>query len=187
MTPTFHPLGIVLATIFVASMASLFYWMFRVPRVLPREVAAVRHSVAALQRILVPVSGKIASERAVELACRLGEAQKSEIVLAYVVEVPFTLSLDAPLPREEAKGQEALQVARIIVEQHGLPARTKIMPHRYASAGILRLAKEEMADAIVMGIGAGKPGLREGLGRTCQEVLQQALCEVIVDRAAVGG
>ncbi len=182
MTLTLHPLGIALAVVFVASMAFLFRWMFSVPRQLPHEVAAVRHSVAALQRILVPVSGKIASERAVELACRLGEAQKAEIVLAYVLEVPFTLSLGTALPQEEARGQQALGVARLIVEQHGLPARTTMVPHRYAWAGILHLAKEEMADAIVMGIGTGKLGPTEGIGRTCQEVLQRAPCEVIVDR-----
>lgn len=182
MSPTLHPLGIALAVIFVASMAFLFHWMFKVPRLVPREVAAVRHSVAALQRILVPVSGKIASERAVELACRLGQAQKAEIVLAYVLEVPFTLSLGTALPQEEARGQQALGVARLIVEQHGLPARTKMVPHRYAWAGILHLAKEEMADVIIMGIGAGRLGVAEGLGRTCQEVVQRAPCEVIIDR-----
>ncbi|MGQ9625820.1 MAG: universal stress protein [Anaerolineae bacterium] len=182
IAPTFHPMGIFLATIFVASMGFLFFWMFRVPPAVPREVAAVRRSVAAMQRILVPVSGKMASERAVELACRLGEAQKAEIVLAYIMEVPFTLSLDAPVPVEEAKGQEALRTARFIVEQHGLPVKTKLIPHRYAWSGILDLAREEIADAIVMGVGARHPGPREEIGRTIQEVLRRAECEVILDK-----
>jgi len=181
MSPALHPIGIVLAIVFAASMGLLFFWMFRVPRAVPREVAAVRRSVAALQRILVPVSGKIASERAVELACRLGAAQKAEIVLTYIVEVPFTLSLNALLPAEESRGEEALRTARFIVEQHGLPARTKILPHRQAWAGILHLAREETVDAIVMSVGSGKPG-QEAMGRTAQEVLRRAECEVILDR-----
>ena len=182
MTPTFHPIGIILALIFVASMGLLFRWMFRVPPQVPREVAVVRRSVAAMQRILVPVSGRIASERAVELACRLGAAQKAEIVLAYIIEVPFTLSLDASMPAEEAKSEEALSTARFIVEQHGLPVRTKIVPHRYAWGGILHLAREEMVDAIVMNIGTGHPGQADGMGRTAQEVLKRAECEVILDK-----
>jgi nucleotide-binding universal stress UspA family protein len=182
VAPTFNLIGILLAIIFVVSMGSLFFWMFRVPRAVPREVAAVRRSVAAMQRILVPVSGKIASERAVELACRLGAAQKSEIVLAYIIEVPFTLSLGTPVPAEEARGQEALRTAQFIVEQHGLPVRTMIIPHRYAWGGILHLVKEETADAIVMSIGAGRPGQAEGVGHTAQEVLRRADCEVIVDK-----
>ncbi len=182
MSPTLHPIGILLATVFALSMGLLFRWMFNVPPMVPREVAVVCRSVAALQRILVPVSGTIASERAVELACRLGLAQKAEIVLAYVIEVPFTLSLDVAVPKEEARGQEVLHTARIIVEQHDLPVKTKIIPHRYASAGILHLAKEEMVDAVVMSVGSGRPGEGDGMGRTSQEVLRRAPCEVILDK-----
>jgi len=185
MNVTLHPLGIALAVIFVASMALLFRWMFHVPPVVPREVAAACRSVAALQRILVPVSGSIVAERATELACRLGQAQKAEILLVYVVEVPFTLALDAPVPTEDAKGREALRTAQLIVDQHGLPARSKIIPHRYASAGILHLAKEEMVDAIVMGVGAKRSGLVDGIGRTAQEILKRAECEVILDKTPV--
>ncbi len=185
-SPVFHPIGIALAVLFVLSMGLLFFWMFRVPPPVPREVAAVRRSVAAMERILVPVSGRLASERAVELACRLGEKQRAEIVLAYVIEVPFTLSLNTPMPAAEAKGQEALRTARFIVEQHGLPVRTRIVPHRYAWDGILRLSHEEQVDAIVMSVGRGGPG-GDALGRTTQEVVRRAECEVILDRVARWG
>ena len=182
VTPTFNPIGVFLAIIFVASMGLLFCWMFRVPPQVPREVAVVRRSVAAMQRIMVPVSGRIASERAVELACRLGETQKAEIILAYIIEVPFTLSLGTLMPAEEAKSEEALRTARFIVEQHGLPVKTKIIPHRYVWGGILDLAREEMVDAIVMNVGTGRPGQEDGMGRTAQEVLRRAECEVILDK-----
>jgi len=182
MTATLDPIGIVLAIAFVVSMGALFWWMFRVPPLVPHEVAVVYRLVAGMERLLVPVSGKVASERAVELTCRLGAPQKAEIILAYVIEVPFTLSLGSPLPAEESGGEAALRTARFIVEQHGLPVRTKMLPHRYAWSGILRLASEEMVDAIVMSVGAGRPGLVEGMGRTTQEVLKRAECEVILDK-----
>jgi len=186
-TPTLHPIGIVLAIAFVASMGLLFFWMFRVPRPVPHEVAVVRRSVGALQRIVVPVSGRTISERAVELACRLGEAQKAEIILTYVIEVPFTLALGTPVPSEEAKGEQALRTARFIVEQHGLPVRARLIPHRYAWAGILDVSQEEHADAIVMAAGAGQPGPQEVLGRTAVEVVRRAPCEVIVSKPANRG
>lgn len=182
VVPVLNPIGIVLAFIFVTSMGLVFFWMFRVPRPVPHEVAAVRRSVAAMQRLLVPVSGKIATERAVELACRLGKDQKAEIILAYIIEVPFTLSLNTPVPTEESRGQGALRTARFIVEQHGLTAKTRITPHRYTWGGILHLAGEEMVDAIVMSVGAGRPGQGEGVDRNAQEVLKRAPCEVILDK-----
>lgn len=176
-----NPIGIGLAILFLILMVNLFRWMFRVPPQLPQVVVKARQSVSALHRILVPVTESVAAERAVELACRLGEAQKAEIVLAYVVEVPLTLSLNAPMAAEEAKGQEILQTARCIVEQHSLPFRMEIIPHRYIWGGILHLARQEMVDAIVMDVGAGRHGA-EGLGRTAQEVLRRAECEVVLDR-----
>ena len=177
-----HPIGIGLAALSVVLKVILFYWMFRVPTQLPYAVVKARQSVSALHRILVPTTEKVASERAVELACRLGATQKAEIVLAYIVEVPFTLSLDTPVPAEETKGQAALATARFIVEQHGLPVRTKIIPHRHVWGGILHLARAEMVDAIVMNVGVGRPGLTEGMGRNTQEVLRRAECEVILDK-----
>jgi len=76
-----------------------------------------------------------------------------------------------------------LRTAQFIVEQHALPVKTRLIPHRYAWGGILRLAGEEMVDAIVMSVGAGRPGLAEGMGRTTQEVLKRAECEVVLDKA----
>jgi nucleotide-binding universal stress UspA family protein len=179
---TLHPLGIGLAVVFTVSLLLMFRWMFRVPPQVPKEVAAVCHSVAAMERILVPVSGKLTAERAVELACRLGAAQKAEIILVYVIEVPLTLSLSSSVPQEEARGKEALQTARLIVQQHGLPAEVRLIPHRQAAAGIVQLAQQEVVDAIVMAAGQEHPGLRDSTGRTAGEVLRRAPCEVIVDR-----
>jgi nucleotide-binding universal stress UspA family protein len=177
-----NPIGIVLASVFVIFMANLFRWMFRVPPHLPYVVVKARHSVSALRRILVPVGERLASSRAVELACRLGEAQKAEIILVYVIEVPFTLSLNAPLASEQAKGEEILNIAGEIVGHHGLPAQMKVIPHRTEWGGILRMAREEAVDAIVMNAGTG-PGAMEGVGRAANELLKRAECEVILDKA----
>jgi nucleotide-binding universal stress UspA family protein len=182
MPATLNPIGMVIAVVFVVSMGTLFWWMFRVPPVVPHEVAVVRRSVAGMERLLVPVSGRVASERAVELACRLAAPQKAEIILAYVIEVPFTLSLGSPVPVEESRGEAALRTARFIVEQHALPVRTKMLPHRSAWSGILRIATEEVVDAIVMAAGVGGPRASEGMSNTAHEVLRRAPCEVIVDK-----
>ena len=176
-----NPIGIGLVLLFVVLMVNLFRWMFRVPPALPWSVVKARQSVSALRRIFVPMTHDGASERAVELACRLGTAQKAEILLAYVVEVPYTLSLNMPLPAEESRGLDALQTAQFIVQQHGLPVTTRLIPHRYLWGGIVGLACEEQADAIFMSVDRA-PGQSDGTGRVAQEVLKRAECEVILDR-----
>jgi nucleotide-binding universal stress UspA family protein len=179
-----NPIGIALALLFTVLMINLFRWMFSVPPQLPHLAVKARQSVSALHRILVPTTDDVIAERAVELACRLGEIQEAEIVLAYVVEVPFTLSLNTPLPEEQNRGESALNTAQFIVNQHGLPVRKRIIPHRNVWSGILHLAREEMVDAIVMAVRSGHPGHAEGIGQNTQEILQRAGCEVIVYKAA---
>jgi hypothetical protein len=107
--PVLHPLGVLLGIIFALLMASLLLWMFRVPAPVAQAVAHARRSVSGIKRILVPTRGAEHDERAVELACRLGLEQKSQIVLAYVLEIPLTLSLGTPLPEEEQKANRAMQ------------------------------------------------------------------------------
>ena len=182
---TLHPIGIILALVFVGSMAGLFTWMFRVPPVVPQRVVQVRQSVSALDRILVPIVGAMASERAVELACRLGQSQKAEIILAHVIEVPFSLDLNAPLADMENRAREALETARFIVMQHGLPVRSRMLRNRLAADGILQVAREEDVDAIVVGLGFKRRPGPEQIGRTTAEIIRRAPCEVIIAKAPI--
>lgn len=176
-----NPLGIILGLIFAALMIVLFSWMFKVPPQLPYEVVKACQSVSALGRILVPTRLETACRKAVELACRLGENQKAEIVLVYVIEVPFSLPLEASSPEEEKRGQEALRTARFIIDQHGLPVKTRIIHHRSGWGGILAVAKEELVDAIVMN--SGHSDSSDVLSREAQEVVKRSVCEVILDRS----
>jgi nucleotide-binding universal stress UspA family protein len=180
-----NPIGILLALVFLSAMGYLFRWMFRVPPPLPQAVAQVQRSVTAIHRILVPVDEAILSARAVELAARLGEAQKAELILAFVVEVPLTLALDTPLPEMEARGEGILKNASQIATQHGLPVERRMIHHRQAADGILQLARDENVDAIVLGVGLKRRTVPNEIGRTITDILRRAPCEVIIDRTPI--
>lgn len=177
-----HPLGFLLAFVFIGAISSLFYWMFRVPPALPLPVIRVRRSVAALRKILVPIGETIPSERAVEFACRLGHDQKAELVLVHVITVPYSLSLDSALPREEKSSQEFLDIGSQIASRFGVHAKTRIVRQRNAADGVLQVAREEQVDVIVLGVGQKRrvPGM--DWGRTTSDILQRATCEVVIDR-----
>jgi len=141
-----------------------------------------RRSVGAVRRIVVPVDPTITTGRAVELACRLGESQQALIVLTHVVAVPRQLPLDHPLPETRRRGERALAIGQAIVAEHGLPCETRLLTGRSAAGSIVGLAGEIGADLIVMTLSAGDAADREGIGRTVEEVLRRAPCEVLVVR-----
>jgi nucleotide-binding universal stress UspA family protein len=181
-TPVLDPWGIFLALTFALLMASLLYWMFRVPAPMAQAVAHARRSVSGIKRILVPTRGAEHDERAVELACRLGQEQKSEIVLTYVLEIPLTLSLGTPLPDEEEKANKAMQRSLEIVKVHNLQGVSRVERDRDAGRGILRTAQDLDVDLIVIGMNPARSHFADPLGRTTETLLRRANYEVIVDK-----
>lgn len=177
-----HLLGILMAMLFSSTMGTLLWWMLHPPRQVGEAAAKARHSLFAVKKILVPTSGYSYSERGVELACRLGQEQKAEIFLAYIMEIPRTMPLGIPLPDLEQKAKEALERAESIVVLHGLKTDKMIHRARIAGEEIARIAKEKDVDMIVLGI-RSHIGLTENiLGRTSDVILRHAPCEVIIDK-----
>ncbi len=162
-------------------MGFLFFWMFHVPPALPLPAVKVHHSVEAIHKILVPVGEALTSERAVELACRLGNGKKADLVLVHIIVVPHMLPLDAPMPDREKKAQNALELGCMIAQRYGNHARTRVVRHRNAAEGILRIADEERVDAIVLGVGI-KSRVPGEWGKTSEEILRRANCEVLIDK-----
>ncbi len=145
------PWGILLAVVFAASLAGIYYWMLRLSPVRPPRAARKPGSAEGLPRILVPMTDAVSSQRAVELACRLGDGHPPELVLVHVVEVPDTMLLDAAMPDRDNLGREALEMGRVIARRYGCQARTYLVHHRNAAQGVLQVADEESVDAIVLG------------------------------------
>jgi nucleotide-binding universal stress UspA family protein len=130
--------------------------------------------------VLVPILDLGASVRAVELAARLNQGHKAEMVIVYVHEIP----LQAPLvmPEKDPRIQRALDAAAFIATQHAIAPRTKVNVARQAGHRIVEIAREENADLIVMGISHQNRPNESPLGRVAEHVVRNAHCEVIVDR-----
>jgi nucleotide-binding universal stress UspA family protein len=142
-----------------------------------QTVEASERAVRELDCIVVPVDNSIASGRAVNLACRLGEAQNAELVLLHVVTVHRSRALDDPPPEAVANGQQALDVGAAIAARYHVRSRTRLTYQRELVEGIVRAAH-----LIVM----ANPAEAEGdspVGNILEELLKRAPCEVLVDRS----
>jgi len=82
----------------------------------------------------------------------LGEDQKSEIILVYVLEVPLTMGLGTPLPEEEELASVALTKGAAIVRSHRLTPVERVERAREAGRGVLRAARELKVDLVVVGL-----------------------------------
>lgn len=177
-----HPLGVFIAFCFILTLGSTLFWMLRLPRAMEQEVARAVYSVDAARCIVVPILDLFYTERAVELACRMGRQQNASIVLVYIVEVPRLLTLDAPLPAEvEERARQALKNAQTIVERHGLKVTTVTVKAREASEGIAQTVLTYQGDMVVLGMRTVEQRVPGIFARTAEGLLRHPPCEVLID------
>ena len=177
-----HPLGVLIAFVFVVILGGTLFWMLHLPSPMAQEVARAVFSVHATRCIIVPILDLFYTERAVELACRMGKQQNATIVLAYIVEVPRLVTLDSRLPAEtEERAQQALKHAKAIVERHGLKPVTKTLRAREANEGIGQIVQMYKGDIVVLGVQAAERHLPSIFTRTADALMRRPPCEVLID------
>ncbi len=175
-------LGVGIAFLFLLTMLSLLWWMLHVPPIIPQVVARAHREVEALKSILIPTQGMAYSERGVEVACRLGTEQDATLIFLYVIEVPRTLPLNAEMEEEDKEAKEAISHAEELAALHKMKSVSFVVRSRSAGEEIIKVAREQNADVIIMGI-RQHVGLKENiLGRTSDIVLRKSPCEVIIDK-----
>jgi nucleotide-binding universal stress UspA family protein len=180
LSPALSPVGLTIAVAFSAALAGTLGWMLRVPPPAPRGATSTLRSVEAIRKVLVPILDLGASVRAVELAARLNQGHKAEMLIVYVHEIP----LQAPLvmPEKDPRIQRALAAAAFIATQHAIEPRSRVDIARQAGHRIVEIAREEGVDLIVMGISHQNRPNESPLGRVAEHVVRNAPCEVVVDR-----
>ena len=172
------PVGAVIAVAFTAILGSVFWWMMRL-----RSPARPPRPESDRPSVLVPVTDPAATKRAVELACRLEGSP--ELVLLHVTAVPLTLPLDAETADRERERRELLKLGRITARRAGRSTRERSVCDRDLAQAVLRVAQEEGALVIVLGVPEARPPHWCDWSRAADSIRRKAMCEVIVDTAHV--
>jgi hypothetical protein len=137
-----------------------------------------------LQDVLVPLMQADTPETATMLACRLAKAdgQKARVHLAYFLEVPRQLPLNAPLPEEEMAAAQTLEAAEKWVRREGLTAVTHVARTRDTGEEIVHQAGVVHANMVVLSIPPEGDTPDDFTRRIAHTVLDRAPCEVILNK-----
>jgi nucleotide-binding universal stress UspA family protein len=139
----------------------------------PAEPDAVHH-------ILLPFTGTEISRRAVDAALRLSRAEGATLMPAYLAEVPKSLPLDCPIPREAGQAMAMLEAIEQRAAAKGVPVDARIERGRTYRHALARLLSEEDFDRVVVSAGAtGTQGLS---GDDLVWLLERAPAEVMILR-----
>ncbi len=181
-------IGVIIAFVFLASIVGILGWMLRLPKETERTRTATKavRSVNKLTRILVPLlNSSEATDRIVALATQMIRQRNGHTDVLAVIEVPFTLPLNAQVEHDEKLALEVLDRAQSVAEQCGIRNGTsvskRILKARHAGTAIVREAEELAVDLILI---ANTPvrvrGNMQQVNPVVEYVMKNAPCEVLV-------
>jgi hypothetical protein len=102
------------------------------------------------RRILFPFLGSVLSERSLEAALRLSEAQEAVLMPAYLTIVPRGLALEAPIDAESERAMAMLELIEQRATRAGIEVDSRIERGRTSRQALERLLAAERFDTLVL-------------------------------------
>ena len=134
------------------------------------------------RRAVIALNGGPSDARIVRLV--VGLAPKgAELIAVHVVEIDWTLPLDADIAGRSEEVQRVLDSAEAIAEERKMVLEPVLLQARDVAAAIVDEATERAADLLVVGLPYRmRFGGEFDIGRTVPYILQNAPCAVWVAR-----
>ena len=138
------------------------------------------------KRAILALSGGTVDDRIVQLATELGRTGHGELIGVHVVEVGWSMPLDADIAARSEAAQQILDQAEVTAERLKSRLEPVLLQAREVGAALIDEATEREADLLVVGLPYRKRfGGDFAIGRTIPYVLQHAPCEVWVVREPI--
>src|SRR5262245_21033754 len=137
----------------------------------------------AFRRAVVALNGGSSDERIVRLAASMAVKGKAELIAVHVVEIDWTLPLDADIAGRSEEVQRVLDSGEAIAEDFKITMEPVLLQARDVGAAIVDETTERGADLLIVGLPYRKRfGGEFAIGRTIPYILQNAPCAVWVVR-----
>ena len=138
------------------------------------------------KRAVLALSGGPTDARIVRLVAELARLHKAELIAVHVVEIDWTLPLDADVAGGSEDAQRVLDMAEAVAEKSRQHMEPILLQARDVGAALVDEANERRADLLVVGLPYRKRfGGDFAIGRTIPYVLKNAPCAVWVVREPI--
>ena len=140
------------------------------------------------KRVVIALNGGSSDARIVRLATALATAKGGdvELIAVHVVEIDWTLPLDADVAGQSEEAQRVLDMAESVAEAAKSRLEPVLLQARDVGAALVDEAVERGADILITGLPYRKRfGGDFAIGRTIPYVLKNAPCAVWVVREPI--
>lgn len=130
-------------------------------------------------KILVPTKVGRGTET-VQFACEIAKLHGAKVTAVYLVRVPLSLPIDAPLPYRLVVAESVLNRAEAIAREFGVEIETQILRCRQYDISILQYLEEEHFDLLVLSSLKSKEKPEAGLDSLTERILKKSPCRVLI-------
>ena len=135
------------------------------------------------RRAVIALNGGSSDARIVRLVAEQARLTKAELIAVHILEIDWTLPLDADLAGDSDEVQRVLDSAEAVAEESKIKLEPVLLQARDVGAAIVDETVERGADLLVVGLPYRKRfGGEFAIGRTIPYILQNAPCAVWVVR-----
>ena len=149
-------------------------------RVVPAEPDLVPAVEGVYERIRGPMKLGPIGEEVLATAIKLAEEHGAMVSALHVIAVPMEKPLDAELLEAEERAEASLAEAKLLAAEHDVAVEGKIVRARAIGEEIVKEARRENVDLIVMGSAPRWRRQSRFFSPTVDYVLRHAPCEVMV-------
>ena len=143
-------------------------------------------SAPQFRRAVIALSGGRTDRPIVALAAGIAKAGHAELIGVHVVEIDWTLPLNADVASRSEDAQRVLDIAETTAEASRYKLETVLLQARDVGAAIVDEASERGADLVIVGLPFRRRfGGDFTIGGTIPYILKNAPCAVWVIREAM--
>lgn len=144
-------------------------------------------SSPVFRRAIIALAGGSRDERTIRLVADVTRTTHAELVGVHVVEIEWSLPLDADIAARSEEVQQILDHAELVAEELKIKLEPVLLQAREVGAALVDEAAERSADLLVVSLPYRKRfGGEFAIGRTVPYVLKHSPCAVWVVREPMG-
>ncbi|MCI0382521.1 MAG: amino acid permease [Chlamydiae bacterium] len=152
------PQGRYLGLVWMAAGTAMYLLYRRKKRIAPAgQIAIERIKIPELEtlkihQILVPIKSGLNVEK-MQFAAEIAKLHHAKITAIHIIEVPYSIPIDAPVPYRTTIGETILQRMEAIARELNVEIEVKIIRARSVAESILQVIEEKKYDLLILGEG----------------------------------
>ena len=143
------------------------------------KIKMPKYKPTTFKRILVPTRAGSQTET-VQMACQIAKLHKAEVIALFVVEIPFTLPLNAPQYRKPKLAEEVLKQAEAVAREYHVTVKLEMIHSRSIPKTVHQMVEDHDADLLVLGAKMSKKGASNSYGPVTDQIIRGVNCPVWV-------